>query len=117
IQLQMEPVGLQGILARTVETVRPMLQSYRHTLHFDLPPTTLWLNADSARIEQVFVNLLTNAAKYTEEGGTIRVRLQQEDSWAVVRVADTGSGIEPELLPHVFDLFTQGQRTLDRAQG
>ncbi len=82
-----------------------------------LPPDPLWLRADATRIEQVVVNLLNNAAKYTDEGGRIRLSVEQEGTDAVLRVRDTGVGIASELLPRIFDLFTQGQRTLDRSQG
>jgi CheY-like chemotaxis protein/anti-sigma regulatory factor (Ser/Thr protein kinase) len=69
------------------------------------------------RLAQVFLNLLNNAAKYTPDGGTITLRVEREDGRAAVRVRDTGTGIPPEMLPHVFDLFTQVDRTLDRAEG
>ena len=77
----------------------------------------IWLHADSTRLEQVVVNLLNNAAKYTEEGGQIRLDLRQEGDEMVLSVTDTGVGIAPEVLPHVFDLFTQADRSLDRSQG
>jgi CheY-like chemotaxis protein/anti-sigma regulatory factor (Ser/Thr protein kinase) len=75
------------------------------------------VQADAARLEQVFVNLLGNAVKYTPENGRIRLTAHCENSEAVIKVADNGVGIPPELLPHVFELFTQGQTSLDRAQG
>ena len=82
-----------------------------------LPPSPIWLHADAARLEQVVVNLLTNAAKYTDDGGRIALSVRQEGDVAVLRVRDTGIGIAAALLPHIFDLFTQGERSLDRAQG
>ena len=82
-----------------------------------LPPHPIWLYADADRLEQVAVNLLTNAAKYTEEGGHIWLTVQEDDQDCVLKVRDTGVGIAPELLPHIFDLFTQSERSLDRSQG
>jgi CheY-like chemotaxis protein len=82
-----------------------------------LPAEPIWLQADPTRLEQVVVNLLNNAAKYTNEGGQIWLTAQQEDGEVVLRVRDTGVGIAPELLPRIFDLFTQADRTLDRSQG
>jgi CheY-like chemotaxis protein len=77
----------------------------------------LYVNGDMARLVQCVVNILTNAAKYTDSGGKIRVETRAEDSEAVITVADSGAGISAELLPRVFDLFVQGERTLDRSLG
>jgi anti-sigma regulatory factor (Ser/Thr protein kinase) len=74
-------------------------------------------SSDAGRLEQVVVNLLTNAAKYTDSGGSVWLTLQQEGEEAVLRVRDTGVGIAPEVLPRIFDLFTQAERSLDRSQG
>lgn len=78
---------------------------------------TVWIRGDSTRIEQVITNLVGNAVKYTPVGGHVRVSVRQEDDWAVVEVSDDGVGIEPDLLPYVFELFKQGERALDRSQG
>jgi signal transduction histidine kinase/CheY-like chemotaxis protein len=117
IHLNLERISFGGIVERAVESVRPLIDQRRHTLTVALPPQPVWLWADTARLEQVVINLLTNAAKYTDEGGQIGVTVQQEREDAVLRVRDTGSGIDPELLPRVFDLFTQADRSLDRSQG
>ena len=77
----------------------------------------MWLHADAARLEQVLVNLLTNAAKYTDEQGKIWLSAEQVGDECILRVKDTGVGITPELLPCIFDLFTQAERSLDRSQG
>jgi len=82
-----------------------------------LPAEPIWLHADPARLEQVVVNLLNNAAKYTDDGGQIWLSTQQEGGEVLLLVRDNGAGITPELLPHIFDLFTQANRTLDRSQG
>jgi CheY-like chemotaxis protein len=82
-----------------------------------LPPEPIWLYADASRLEQVVTNLLTNAAKYTNEGGHIRLSALQEGDQVVLRVRDTGLGIAPDLLPRIFDLFAQAERSADRSQG
>jgi len=117
IQLHMERIAIGGIVERAVETVEPLVEQHRHKLSITLPPDALWLYADGARLEQVIVNLLTNATKYTDDGGRIDVDVFGEHNQVVVRVKDTGIGISPELLPHVFDLFTQSERSLDRSHG
>ena len=117
IQLRQERVAVSGIVERAVETARPLMDQRRHELTVSLPPQPIWLYADAARLEQVVVNLLTNAAKYTDEGGHIWLTVQQEGDECVLRVRDTGVGIAPELLPRIFDLFTQAERSLDRSQG
>ena len=117
IQLYQEQVAVSGVVERAVETARPLIDQRRHELTVSLPPDPIWLYADASRLEQVVTNLLTNAAKYTNEGGHIRLSAQQEGDKAVLRVRDTGLGIAPAFLPHVFDLFTQAQRSSDRSQG
>ena len=117
VQLRREPVAVSDIIERAVETLHPLINQRRHELTVVPPSQPLWLNADPSRLEQVLVNLLTNAAKYTDEGGHIWLSVERVGTEAVLRVRDTGIGIASELLPHIFDLFTQGQRSLDRAQG
>ena len=117
VQLRLEQVAMRDIVERAVETAQPLITQHRHHLTVRLPAQPVWLQADAARLEQVVVNLLTNAAKYTDEGGCIELNVQQDGLDAVLRVRDTGIGIAPDLLPHVFDLFTQAERSLDRSQG
>jgi PAS domain S-box-containing protein len=117
VQLRPAPVAVSDIVEVAVETVRPLIEQRQHKLTVSLPPKPIWLHADAARLEQVVVNLLTNAAKYTEEGGDVWLTVQQEGEECVLRVRDTGVGITPALLPCVFDLFTQADRSLDRSQG
>ena len=117
VQLRHDRVVVSGIVERAVETARPLLNQRRHVLTVSLPPQPIWLNADAARLEQVVVNLLTNAAKYTDEGGHVWLTVQHEGDECVLRLRDTGVGIAPELLPRIFDLFTQAERSLDRSQG
>ncbi len=117
VQLRQERVVINGIVERALETVRPLIDRHRHELTVALSPAPVWLYADPARMEQVIVNLLTNAAKYTPEGGRLGLSVEQAGDECVVRVRDNGVGIAPELLPRVFDLFTQAERSLDRSQG
>ena len=95
----------------------PLIEQRRHELTVSSAADADLADADAARLEQVVVNLLTNAAKYTDEGGHIWLQPQQEGDEAVLRVRDTGVGIAPELLPRIFDLFTQAERSLARSQG
>jgi PAS domain S-box-containing protein len=117
IHLRQERIAVSGVVERAVEATRPLLDQHRHELTVGVPPEPIWLLADAARLEQVVVNLLTNAAKYTSDGGRIGLTVQQEGDEAVLRLRDTGVGIAPELLPRIFDLFTQAERSLDRSQG
>ncbi|WP_254509013.1 hybrid sensor histidine kinase/response regulator [Anatilimnocola floriformis] len=117
IHLQLERVGLNGVVERGVETTRPLMDQHHHELKVSLSSQPIWVYADPTRLEQVVVNLLTNAAKYTADCGTIAIAVQQEGNEAVLRVRDSGVGIAPELLPRIFDLFTQAERSLDRSQG
>ena len=117
VRLRQETVNLSGIVERAIETAQPLLLQHRHQLTLSLPPEPIFLQADAARLEQVLVNLLNNAAKYTDDGGRIWLSVEQEDDGVVLRVRDSGIGIEPALLPHIFDLFTQAERSLDRSQG
>jgi len=117
IHRHQESLALNAIVENAVETVRPLIGQRGQALHRSLSPQPMWLNADAARLEQVVVNLLTNAAKYSNEGGHIWLSTEREGDAAVLRVRDTGVGIAPVLLPRIFDLFTQAERSLDRAQG
>ena len=117
IHLQRERIMLNGILEKAVETVRPLMDRRQHELTILQSSQMVWVDADAARLEQVVVNLLTNAAKYTPDGGRIELSIQQHGDEAVLRVRDSGLGIAPELLPRIFDLFTQAERSLDRSQG
>jgi PAS domain S-box-containing protein len=117
IQLRPEQVTVSGIVGRALETVRPLIDQRKHELTLSLPPEPIWLYADASRLEQVVTNLLTNAVKYTNEGGHIWLSARQEGDKAVLRVRDTGLGIAPAFLPHIFDLFSQAERTSDRSQG
>jgi len=112
-----QPIDLRRVVAEAAEQVRPLVDARRHGLDVMLGETPVMVDGDHTRLVQVVANLLTNAAKYTPEGGHIEVDLEAADGHAFLAVRDNGNGIGPDLLPFVFDLFTQGSRTLDRAQG
>jgi CheY-like chemotaxis protein/anti-sigma regulatory factor (Ser/Thr protein kinase) len=117
IDLQRKPLELAAVIAQAVETVEPQLRQRQHEISVVARDERLYVDGDFARLVQFVVNLLTNAAKYTEPHGRIRVETRAEASSVVIEVSDTGTGVSPELLPGIFDLFVQGDRTLDRAEG
>jgi two-component system CheB/CheR fusion protein len=118
LQIQLEPVELGELLSRTIETARPALETRDQVLRFARPQEPIYLQADPIRLEQTFGNLLTNASKFTQDGGTVEVRVESGTKDRVeILVKDNGSGIESRVLPTVFDAFTQGDRRLDRARG
>ncbi len=142
VQLRRVPVTISDIIEGAIETVRPLIEKRRHEFSVSVPSESIWLNADAARLEQVVVNLLTNAAKYTDEAGHIWLTVELVASGegrvtssekaesgtdlatrpsplatAVIRIRDNGVGITADLLPRIFDLFTQADRSLDRSQG
>lgn len=117
IRLQKERVDLSAIVHHAVETVQPMIDRKRQVITFDPWPQAIEVEADAARLLQVIANLLTNAAKFTPEGGRITLRTERAGESAIIRVRDTGVGIAPELLPRIFDLFVQGTVSPDRTEG
>jgi signal transduction histidine kinase/DNA-binding response OmpR family regulator len=117
IELRKEPVALATVVTRATESTGPLIEARGHQLEVRLPPYDLMLEADPTRLEQVLANLLNNAAKYTEPGGRIRLVAECDRGEVVVRIQDTGIGIAPEVLPHIFDMFMQANRSLDRSEG
>jgi two-component system, chemotaxis family, CheB/CheR fusion protein len=117
IRLRPELVDLGPILNGAVETARPLIEERKHELTVSFRPGALHLLADPVRLEQVVVNLLTNAAKYTEAGGRIWLSAERDGPDVVIRVRDNGIGIPPERLPEMFELFAQGDRSLARSEG
>jgi signal transduction histidine kinase len=115
IVLACEPLNLATSVQRSVSNMASTGRLERHVI--DVRAEPVWASADPTRLNQIVANLLTNAIKYTSPGGTIRVRVGWEEEQAIVGVADTGIGIPPSLLPHMFDLPVQGERRLDHAQG
>jgi signal transduction histidine kinase len=117
LDLQCERVDLCAIAGRALQTVEFTMVMRSHHVTASFPEDgPVWLQADPVRLEEVFVNLLFNAAKYTDCGGDIRLSVERQDFDAVVRVRDTGIGIERDALPHVFDLFFRTDRSPRRAE-
>jgi signal transduction histidine kinase/CheY-like chemotaxis protein len=117
IELQKQTIDAAKLVQRAVGTARPILEKHKHRFEIDVAAEEMPLCADPTRIEQVIVNLLANAAKYTPQGGTISLTACPEDEQVVVKVKDTGIGIPPEMLLRVFELFTQVNPQIDRAKG
>ncbi len=117
IELRRQRVDLRTLIRQTVDTRRPLFEARDLTLAVALPDEPVWVDADVTRLEQVFTNLLHNAAKYTDLGGRVWLAAEVRDGQAEVRVRDTGTGIPIEMLPRIFDLFSQVDRSLERSQG
>jgi PAS domain S-box-containing protein len=117
VSLKKERVAVQDIVSQAIEVCRPKIEQQTHELLPLMPDIPIMLDADPLRLRQVFVNLLENAVKYTRHGGTIWVKATTEGNEAVVRVQDTGIGISPDVMPHIFDLFTQGEIALPAEGG
>jgi PAS domain S-box-containing protein len=114
VKIDLRPVEVGAVIKRAVEVSSALIEKHDHTLKIEVPKSGLPVNVDVERMTQVFGNLLNNAAKYTDEGGTIIVRAFREGRDVVVSVEDNGRGIERRNLGRIFDLFTQGERSLDR---
>jgi signal transduction histidine kinase/DNA-binding response OmpR family regulator len=117
ITLNKEPVELGKVIVHSIETAAALVETKRHQLSIEVPDTPIWVSGDFARLSQIFGNVLNNAAKYTADGGRLRIGATAERGQVTVSVRDNGIGIEPQFLPHVFEVFTQGDRSLDRSQG
>jgi CheY-like chemotaxis protein len=119
IELRREPIELRRAVDKAVEISAPLVASLGHQLIVDVPASGFGVDGDETRLAQVFVNLLNNAAKYQERSGhiTLRAWLDQDADLVMIACEDEGVGIDDSLLPHVFDLFTQGRRSLDRRGG
>lgn len=115
--LKQEHLDLATSVSAAIEVCRPIIVERRHRLRLDSSDERLQVYGDRLRIEQVIVNILNNAAKYTPPGGQITLRTERRDNEAIVRIEDNGQGISAELLPHVFDLFIQDERNVDRSNG
>lgn len=117
ITLAHDPVQLTVAIARGVEAAKPVIDARGHGLQLDLAETPAWVTGDLTRLTQVVLNLLINAAKYTPDNGTLTLSLRTESNIAVLRVRDSGLGMAADQMGRVFDLFSQGERTLDRSEG
>jgi PAS domain S-box-containing protein len=117
IELRRERIAIATAVSNAVEASRPVIERGRHEFALAVPSEPLYVEADSARLSQIFSNLLNNAAKYTDPGGRIRVEIEREKNNAVVRICDTGMGIPAAMLPRIFDMFVQVERAGDHSQG
>ncbi|TDU32708.1 PAS domain S-box-containing protein [Panacagrimonas perspica] len=118
VELRRELVDIADVLRAAVETSRPLIDENKHRLDMRLPePATMFVNADSTRLCQIVANLLNNSAKYTPEGGSISLTAERNGNNVIICVRDSGVGIRQDLLPRVFDMFTQVERSIERAQG
>jgi PAS domain S-box-containing protein len=117
VRLQVELLDLRDAVRRAMEIVRPQIDRKRQTLTLSLPDKAVHVLGDDVRLQQVVVNLLDNANKYTDRSGLLTVELRTEGEETVLCIRDNGRGIEPEVLPRIFDLFTQADRSLTQAHG
>jgi PAS domain S-box-containing protein len=116
IHLHTEDLDLNNLVQSVADSIHPQMLERRHEFSVSLTGAPLWVHGDATRLEQVVVNLLSNAAKYTREGGQVWLTVEEEGGGALIRVRDSGIGIDPALLAHVFELFSQGVRELGRTQ-
>jgi signal transduction histidine kinase/CheY-like chemotaxis protein len=117
VDLKMEIVELKNLIDMATETVAPLMREKQHELSIIQTYEPVFVKGDPGRLVQALSNVLTNAAKYTQTHGRIRVRAEERGDTVAVEITDNGAGISADLLPRVFDLFTQSEHTLDRAQG
>lgn len=117
IRLKKQPVDLVELVGVGVETVRPVLDRNEQRLKLDLPEKPVWIDASEDRIQQILVNLLTNAARYSPSGESVTLSVTTEDEFAVLKVRDNGIGIRPEMLNSIFDLFVQAEQSIERSEG
>lgn len=117
VTLQEETLNINGLLADAVEQVRALMESKRQHFRVEMPDEHLFVRGDRTRLIQVFANILNNAAKYTPSEGHVTLRVGADEAHVNVAVEDNGVGIAPTLMPHIFDLFTQAERSPDRSQG
>ncbi|HEY5934373.1 MAG TPA: ATP-binding protein, partial [Kofleriaceae bacterium] len=117
IELVRAPIEISTVLARALEMASPILEQRRHHLDMAVPRTGLVVDADPARLAQVFSNLLTNAAKYTDAGGRVSVVASRVDGEVMVSITDSGIGIAPEILPTIFEMFVQERQSSARSLG
>ncbi len=117
IELRKERIQLAAAIQHAAETAQSLLRQRDHHLHIQLPKQPIWLEADVARISQIFSNILNNAAKYTNPGGKISVEAELLGDKVTITVSDNGIGIPPDMLTHIFDMFSQVDSSLERAQG
>lgn len=117
VELKPDKMELHPVIRNALETTRPLMEQRRHQVHVDIAGEPMWLKADALRVEQMLLNLLNNAAKYTEPGGAISLRVYREGQFAVIAVLDNGIGMDAQTLPRIFEPFAQAERAHGYAQG
>jgi CheY-like chemotaxis protein/two-component sensor histidine kinase len=117
IELRRETIEIGTMISRAIETVHPVLDAQGQELIVTASPDPIWLDADPTRLVQIIGNLLNNAAKFSERSGRIWLTAERDGEEVVLHIRDEGAGIPADLLPHIFDLFVQGDRTLERTRG
>lgn len=117
IELQHEPVDLASVISQALESVEPLMREKRHKVFVAAGHRSVYVTGDHARLVQCVANILTNSAKYTDPGGEIHLEMRSDGRHVSIAISDNGVGIPAELLPRIFDLFVQSNRSLDRSQG
>lgn len=117
ITTEMASVNLKEVIGEAIEQCSPAINARQHKINLEVPTEDVLIRGDHKRMVQVFTNILINAAKFTPNGGNITTNLTVTEDLATINIIDDGNGIAPDLLPRIFDLFAQGKRTVDRAQG
>ncbi len=117
IELRREPVRIQELLRKSIDAIRQLIDREQQELTLDMPDTPVWIDADPVRVVQILENLLNNASKYTPAQGRIDISVEASEAEIVISIEDTGVGIDPDLMPTIFEAFTQSSRSLDRSQG
>ncbi|MFW7378873.1 MAG: ATP-binding protein [Oligoflexus sp.] len=117
IRLRKKLVSLTKILSDVIQSSESMMEVKRHRFRCSIPEQAIWVEVDEVRLEQVLVNILSNACKYTPDGGKVDLTAEQVEQEIVISIQDTGIGLSAELLPKIFDLFIQGDKSLDRSHG
>lgn len=117
IELRLQKIALSDIINMAVESIAPLREERQQSISIDISDNPIWLNADKTRMAQIFSNLLNNAVKYTQEGGKIHIEASQDPLGVSVKVIDNGIGIPKEMQPHIFELFSQVDSSMERAQG
>ena len=117
ITTDMATVNVKEVIGEAIEQCNPAINSRQHSISLEAPAEDILISGDHKRMVQVFTNILVNAAKFTPNGGTITASINVTEELAIINIVDNGKGIAPDLLPRIFDLFAQGKRTVDRAQG